>query len=383
MKKLIFILVFLSFSCSKKTDTNKLGYFTGTHISIDTLVIDSNNEIIYTTKKITGSDISFERNYLFNFNAFDHTLEQINLDKLKLEKKLPFEKEGPNGTGYFVDYINITEDNYVLVKGINKTELFNLNGEKLRTIEYENYSLGWDKGGEVHIPSPLLDTYFDRLFVLINKELEKSYALGILDTESNEINSISLNSYQGFEYYTFSVTVSKATINTPQKIYLSLFDRKLMLSNQVDNGILLYDIEENRIYTKFNHSQLHNDKKEKDYQFEHESFESKDAEYSKFLQEINFLHPFWDEINQIFFRFSYEELESGNKDDDHVKIKTYLTALDKDFNLLGEMYLPELNKLPLEGTYTQFPKHFAKDGNIWIYENINDEMGFVVLTISK
>jgi hypothetical protein len=46
------------------------------------------------------------------------------------------------------------------------------------------------------------------------------------------------------------------------------------------------------------------------------------------------------------------------------------------------MLIPQLNKLPLDGTFRQFPQHFAKDGKIWIYENINDDMAFVVLTLS-
>jgi hypothetical protein len=39
--------------------------------------------------------------------------------------------------------------------------------------------------------------------------------------------------------------------------------------------------------------------------------------------------------------------------------------------------------MPATSFSGQFPKHFVKDGNIWIYENINDELGFVVLTMVK
>ncbi|WP_339879716.1 hypothetical protein [uncultured Algoriphagus sp.] len=47
--------------------------------------------------------------------------------------------------------------------------------------------------------------------------------------------------------------------------------------------------------------------------------------------------------------------------------------LDKDFNLLAEAGISELDKLP--STY------FTKDGNIWMYENINDELAFVIVKI--
>jgi hypothetical protein len=383
MRLLAIVFLLLSLSCSEKTDKYKLGYFSDGQISLDTLVIDSGDEIIFTGRDIIGFDISVDKKHLYNFNPFDHTLEQINLDELRLEKKIQFEKEGPNGTGDFVSFISIHDENHLVIKGMTKSEIFNMKGEKMRTIDYENYSLGWKNGEEVRIPSPLLDPNFDRLYVLIKKELDKSYALGILDFETYEVNSIPLDSFQGFIDYTFNLRVLKATIRTPSGVYLRMFDRKLVLSSQVDNELLIYDIEEDKLYPKSNRSRLNADRKVNDYQYEHESEESKNAEYKRFHLEINYLPPFWDEKNQIFYRFSYEELPSESEVADYVKSKIYLTALDKDFNLIGEMLIPELTILPLNGTFRQFPQHFAKDGKIWIYENINDEMGFVELRITK
>ncbi|NHE58879.1 hypothetical protein [Cyclobacterium plantarum] len=64
---------------------------------------------------------------------------------------------------------------------------------------------------------------------------------------------------------------------------------------------------------------------------------------------------------------TYEENES--------ETKVYLTAFDKDLNMLGEILVPQLRKKPA--------RHFAKDGKIWIYEKMEDEMGFVRLAISE
>jgi hypothetical protein len=74
---------------------------------------------------------------------------------------------------------------------------------------------------------------------------------------------------------------------------------------------------------------------------------------------------------------------SESKVEENIKSNIYLTALDKDLNLLGEILVPQLTKKPAKPFSEKFPRHFAKDGKIWIYENINDEMGFVVLTMSK
>jgi hypothetical protein len=41
--------------------------------------------------------------------------------------------------------------------------------------------------------------------------------------------------------------------------------------------------------------------------------------------------------------------------------------------LIGESLVPILNKTP--------GKHFVKGGKIWIFENIDDEMGFIRLSV--
>jgi len=46
--------------------------------------------------------------------------------------------------------------------------------------------------------------------------------------------------------------------------------------------------------------------------------------------------------------------------------------LDKELNLFNEFSIPQLTNIPYFS--------FAKDGKIWIFENIEDEMGFVRLS---
>lgn len=382
MKFFAIIFFLLVLSCANRSDENKLDYFSETEILFDTLIIRSNNEIIYLNSEIKGSNTSKDKIHLYNFNPFDNTLEKVNLNELRLEKKLPFEKDGPNGTN-FIGYMKIPIENYILINGQNKSELFNFKGEKLKTIHYENYSLGWDQGEQVLIPSPLLDPNFDRLYVLLKNELKKSYALGILDIESYEINKIPLDSFQGFNDYTFVLKILGSKISVSQRLYLDMFDEKIVLSSQVSSELLVYDTDLDTFYLKSNKSQLNADRKVGVYKMEHESEESWIAEYSRFHQEITYLQPFWDEKNQVFYRFSFKELPSESKEEDHIKSKIYLSALDKNLNLIGEVYIPELNKKPENPSTTPFPKHFAKDGKVWIYENINDEMGFVVLSFNN
>jgi hypothetical protein len=135
-----------------------------------------------------------------------------------------------------------------------------------------------------------------------------------------------------------------------------------------------YDTEMDSLFFRSYDSQLTANHKLKNYQLQHESDESFDEEYNRFLQEINFLAPFWDEKNQIFYRFSYQQIPTEDKINAELKWKVFLTALDKDLNLIGEIYVPQLTKVPA--------KHFSKDGKIWIFENIKDELAFQVIEIA-
>lgn len=47
----------------------------------------------------------------------------------------------------------------------------------------------------------------------------------------------------------------------------------------------------------------------------------------------------------------------------------FISIFDKDLNLLAETLVPERTAPP--------KRHFLKDGKIWIFENIADELAFI------
>ena len=107
MKYLVFIFSVFLISCSRSSEEFGSGYFSTIQLKIDTVIIDPGDKLLDLRSQILGSDISLDKKYLYNFNYFDHSIEKINLDELRLEKKIPFEREGPNGTGDFMGGIRI------------------------------------------------------------------------------------------------------------------------------------------------------------------------------------------------------------------------------------------------------------------------------------
>jgi hypothetical protein len=134
-------------------------------------------------------------------------------------------------------------------------------------------------------------------------------------------------------------------------------------------------VELDSVFNKKYSSNITSNGKNKEYKLKHNSEESFNLELDRYLEEINFMGLIWDENNEIFYRFSYELISSEENAFEFKKAKVYLTAYDKDLNQIGETIVPDLIKKP--------QKHFAKDGKIWIYENLNDELAFVRFSIHK
>lgn len=380
-----FLFLILIASCTSKTENTGSGYFSNMKFSVDTVVIDPSDEIIFLEHDLFSADKSMDDKYLFNFNANDHTLEKINLNDLRLEEKIPFEKEGPNGTGYSVGTIRVHNQNQIIIGDIDRASIFSLDGNKLNTVHYENFSLGGNfmESGELIQSSPVLDTDANRMFILIERIRDSGSVLGILDLKEYEISRKDLQTFEKLNNYRFTLWMGKSSIGFGPGMKIEKFGSKVILSNQITSSLMWYDTAMDSLFLKTYSSQLTANEKVNSYKLEHETEESVEAEYTKLHQEINFLPPFWDEKNQVFYRFSFQEVPSESKVEENIKSNIYLTALDKDLNLLGEILVPQLTKKPAKPFSEKFPRHFAKDGKIWIYENINDEMGFVVLTMSK
>jgi len=363
-------------SCEGGNEKNNGNRFSDMAFSLDTVIIDPGDEIIFLKYQLSNVDISKDGKYLFNFNEHDHTVEKINLDELRLEEKIPFEKEGPNGTGPSGGSIRVHNENQITITGVAHTSLFSLDGKKLATIFYENFSFGepGTKGGELLKAHPELDTDANRLYVLIYSYDDGSYALGILNLEEFEVAKLKLKSFEEVSNFEINYISGGIEIIEPPQVNLEMFGTKVILSTSITNTLAWYDTEVDSLLIRSYNSQLTANKKEKEYKKEHETFEELEAEKRRFRQEINFLRPFWDDKSQHFHRFSYQELPTSLAGVE-IKANVYLTVLDADLNQIGETLVPQLTKRPA--------KHFAKDGKIWIYENMDDEMGFVRLSISE
>ena len=81
----------------------------------------------------------------------------------------------------------------------------------------------------------------------------------------------------------------------------------------------------------------------------------------------------WDPISQQFIRMSYKNTYGEDLDEygspKVLNSEVFLTLLDKNLKIIKETELKNYTKEP--------SKYFFIDNTIWLYENIDDELGFV------
>jgi hypothetical protein len=99
-----------------------------------------------------------------------------------------------------------------------------------------------------------------------------------------------------------------------------------------------------------------------------EEFES---EVEKVMYQISFGKLIWDDERKMFFRFAHKPILNPNEEW-YTKSEVYLFVYDENLTLLGEKYLSELTVVPSDP--------FFKDGKLWSYVNVDDELGFRVFT---
>lgn len=77
-----------------------------------------------------------------------------------------------------------------------------------------------------------------------------------------------------------------------------------------------------------------------------------------------------DDIKETYFRFASIRRPNLNSEAPSVN-EVFLIAFDRDLKLIGEVQLKDLPIVPA------YP--FFKDGKLWSYVNVEDELGFAVM----
>jgi len=370
-------IISIAFSCQSKEngDSNKdLLYL------VDTVVIDSKGRILDLDTYIFKSDLDDEKSTLFLFNKFDHSIDEIDMDDLEVVNNYSFEPEGPDGTGRYVYNINVFKGGLIFIKSNNGSAVFDKNGGVSKKIDWVNSknSKGLKYGlipqNEIAFGSEEL-----KVFGLSYDNKNRDVILDVLSVKENSVKRFDIDHEKS--YHNFVLTIEDQQGNTflDPIVYLRSENDFIMVSHQFSNEIYLFNGDGEHVQTIHYEPQMTTSRPKDLSGKSISSFKQVQEEYQHFLEQVRFGPPVWDRIKKRYLRLSASRVFSDTRSRESsllpeiLEVKVYLSVFDTNFNLISEVHIPELT--------TEFVKYFAKDGKLWVFQNISDELGFIVIDI--
>lgn len=366
---LAFVAISLFIACSSSKES-KMDYSEIT-FSMDTVMVDSKNELLFLQMNLRWSTVSPDETYFYNFNYNQHVLEVIDLDKLELQSIQPFEKEGPNGTGGRVGQIHSIGKDSIYFSSHYDHEIFSTEGKKLKSHTTKNIVFsGGGFGDDEAFPMPVMwSKETDRIFGLGRNWMEPETSFLTIDFSQKTFQRMELPAFDIMKEFHYTMEEPKVWFGP--EYFTSLVGEKVILSTVVTHSVYTYDIPSGELELQSLQPRLTEGEK-KVRPPKQVSNRDENRQVDQMLKEqINFLHPIWDEKSRRFYRFSYEEKFPLQENENNLtkEARVYLTALDESFTILSEQLLPDLKFIPT--------KAFAKGGNLWLPINLEDELGFV------
>ena len=156
-----------------------------------------------------------------------------------------------------------------------------------------------------------------------------------------------------------------------ERIYLQILNQKLLITSTAYTDLYVYDyVKDSLQLYEFPHRSV-SPRKASDIKNQVSDEREFEAEAAKIAYQVQFEKFLWDDQRQQYFRIARKKIPNENKDMGE-RFDIFLFSYDSNLNLLGETQLEDLNQPP--------QKPFFKDGKLYSYVNVEDELGFAVFT---
>ncbi|RAI95167.1 DUF4221 family protein [Algoriphagus yeomjeoni] len=370
-------LLALAFSCGEKSASDAdITQSITIDYELDTVMVDAGDDFIYVNWKLTTSDLSADEKYFYNFKTGSNEpgLEIIDLENLKLERVIPMSMDGPNAirSPYMSD-VYALPDGTIYLSDSYELYLFDQEGNKLSTLNFGNHEFEGEK-----LPEELriglthtLDKENKRVITLYaDQKLEKApLGITVFDLEQEQFYYKPLPALKEMEKYRINYYID----GNPMGAMFSSFELlakndTLILSNTGSNELFFYNLKTDSLSSKAYSSQYTSFEITKTYPERVES----ESEYRDLVKEtqknVRYGPLLYDDQKDVYWRLTKE---MDRMKGDTIVHKTVLTAFDQNFDQLSETLLPE--------EYVSTYQAFVRDGMIYSFLNIDDEVAFVRL----
>ncbi|RZS95294.1 DUF4221 family protein [Cecembia calidifontis] len=373
------LLVFSFWACSKEKGSGNTD-FIEISFALDTVMIDPGDEILNLRQSLWHADISKDGKYLFNYNINDAVMEKIDLDQQVLVSKIKFDKEGPEGLGNYISKFTIDDQDQFMFWYYGLSKVFDQNAKLVKDLKIDKIL----EGTFAQFDAQPIDFFKipgdpHRLIGFYIKWEDKSYVIVDIDLQKESFHIIPLPELKRIQDFSTDLLYDGQWAGALGTGANSLANgERVLISNNCFNEVYIYDAVQDSLYLKELEGRLLGSKKTyiPPKQVDISSSQHWEVE-KKQKEDINFGRILWDAKNQRYLRLSFKEKFGDevieNRGYKAIGAEVFLSVFDKDFNLMAESVVPQLNK--------RAGQHFIKDGQIWIFENIDDEMAFLRLEI--
>ena len=303
-------------------------------------------------------------------------IEVIDLEELKLDRKIPVEREGPNGIGTYTNFMQVIGDNTFAFTSFMSSSIINLDGDKIWDFNFRNEKLSGDTlaKGESISPNYTFTSGYEEFYTQIAAHPNFSSSFAKVNTKNSSLKRIEVPQLQKLKDFQIHLEMEGGGMMTYHaSLRLYPWQKGLIISNSVFNELLLYFSDEDSVVLKTYQSKLTPNEKVANFKTKVSSEEEMRVEYEKMSGQIEFGPFMWDDSSGRYYRLSHI-LRPKIEGEDIRKADVYLTVFDNDLNMLGEIPVKDYTKMP---SYKPFPK----DGAIWLHENVEDELGFIRIRI--
>jgi len=370
----LFAVALIAFSCGSNDSENSTpsNVLEDISFSVDTIVVNPGEEIINLAWGLRLSDLSPDKRTLYLLDDKDKSVSVVDLEELKLLRKLPFESEGPNGIGQYLYAVQLLPDEQFLFSGFQNTGIYTFQGEKLENIKVSAADVeGMNEADESSIWNGLrISSDKKYLFSTPGNFFEGTRDLVRVDFETKKGKVIDIPAMDIASEFRIVLRSDEMMSVYVEEISLQELNGKLIIQNTAGSDAYLYDYTADslRLLT-FDHK-LVLKKKEGTVRNEVTSQKEFEDEMAKLSSQIGFEKFLWDDGSKRYFRFG-RIYQPKVDEKTPQKADVFLFAYDQDFKLIGETQLKELTSVPA------YP--FFKNGKLWSYVNVEDELGFAVI----
>ena len=367
-------LAFALFSCSSsdKTDENsELGM--AFSYELDTVVVDSGDHFFFLNWSLRISDLTQDGKLLYNLNPESLLLEVVDMDGLKLKETIQLEKEGPNGIGggYF-SQLQVIENGNLMLFGFNKIVEISPKGELIKKYEFDKTLLSGYEFGETDVVS-YMGTFTTDGKTYVGKLEDEDFnkpakGLAVIDLETMKMKFVPTNAMSKLGEFQIMMEVNGSALKSQEEFtYLKFINGQLVLSNTAMNEVYIYDIDKDSLLHKTFEASLTGNERIKNFPTLVETRQALDAAWKEKRKQVTFGPMIHQKEENLIWRIS---IEMDRMIGDSIVNKNVVTFFDTDFKMLKEQKLEN---------FTHSYCLFFKDGMLYSFLNVDDELAFVRL----